>query len=133
MRISDWRSYVCSSDLQEPATTTDVEPLPGGRGGAREVDVLLEALLEDLLRLDLSCGVEDLARPGVVPLLHLGHPGLALRDVLDRMQVARRARAETDPVLGEEWSPCLVTAAVALHLASVRSEEHTSDIQSLIR
>src|SRR3546814_9866842 len=114
MRISDWRSYVCSSDLQEPATTTDVEPLPGGRGGAGEVDVLLEALLEDLLRLDLSCGVDDPARPGVVRLLHLGHAGLALRDVLDRMQVARRARAEPDLVLGDDWASCIVTAAVTL-------------------
>src|SRR3546814_4716345 len=94
MRISDWSSDVCSSDLAAPC---DRRPYPCGRIAA-------------------ACGLSLPAAP---------HGGLSQRagaQRIDRPGCLARHRYRPDP------QPCRAHAT-----RSRRSEEHTSELQSLMR
>src|SRR3546814_2786262 len=99
MRISDWSSDVCSSDL-----LTKAGPVSGHAPGR-----LLPALRSDGV-LAGQCGEQD-PRP-----LRGAEPG---------RPVVRQAGSRSAAV-GALW-------AVARHPARIRSEEHTSELQSLMR
>src|SRR3546814_8382947 len=108
MRISDWSSDVCSSDLSE-----DVDP---GRftaielAKARQAFAVLEAIpTTSRLGTALSLAIEATGQ-------HRWHAGIVLHS----------AAAET--VLTSERGKGLTH-----RLASSRSEEHTSELQSLMR
>src|SRR3546814_3270598 len=102
MRISDWSSDVCSSDLL------------GGRGH-RRIDVVVDQRKESL------------RQASQVPLrdLRLVAVGVAA-GVIDRAEDGRR-------VVGvhERARPVVDRLAGDRHV--VRSEEHTSELQSLMR
>src|SRR3546814_5280324 len=102
MRISDWSSDVCSSDLIAPETPMYLDgvladtPLVGG----------LEPRLGDLhVRTLTILGFPSLSRPGIL-------------DALNHQD------------FGYRW----VTRFIALDKTiATRSEEHTSELQSLMR
>src|SRR3546814_6024869 len=107
MRISDWSSDVCSSDLHGP-----VSPSPPGRKELMADDFerqLLRRMADDergtwreALRADFAPWFDDL------------HFGLAC---------------------GDGWRAILrdLTTAIAQIVGGPRSEEHTSELQSLMR
>src|SRR3546814_6191377 len=121
MRISDWSSDVCSSDLKaEPSP----QPSPvNGRGGKSEAPAP-EAAAATGRKPDIECAVVVLgAGPG-------GYTA-AFRAAdlgLDTVLVERHAQ------LG---GVCLnvgcIPSKALLHAAAVRSEEHTYELQSLMR
>src|SRR3546814_10063684 len=101
MRISDWRSDVCSSDLGEPA----------------EQPVQLRQPIVDVADA-LVGGLDDLPHQMIQLLAHLA---AVARDLVAEVQQADMLEVEE---------------AVVLVLAlggDVRSEEHTSELQSLMR
>src|SRR3546814_4928618 len=90
MRISDWSSDVCSSDLPEPGRRT------AAVGQADEL------------------GVEQIG--------------------FDRVGQAHRARGDFDDLdRGEGGTDFGVCSLAVLERGLVRSEEHTSELQSLMR
>src|SRR3546814_10920324 len=110
MRISDWSSDVCSSDLDEL------------RAGAR--------------RDDSDGGAPDRVR-AVRPALSVSRTGRAFR----RAPRGFRARSPYPRRLSDRRHPARVSSAAACpgafgHRpgdAATRSEEHTSEVQSLMR
>src|SRR3546814_10000346 len=105
MRISDWSSDVCSSDLDVPA---------GADAGYQHVDRAVLEIGEDFLRrgelvnIDIGVILELLRHPGAGRGLDQFDRALdrALHTLFARRQVKGRA---------------------------IRSEEHTSELQSLMR
>src|SRR3546814_3822205 len=93
MRISDWSSDVCSSDLKKGRSD------PIRLAGKRQV----------------------FARPA----------GNALCFRIDKGQAAARSQAVERR--GQEVQLALGIQLNTLHLGAVRSEEHTSELQSLMR
>src|SRR3546814_6782858 len=111
MRISDWSSDVCSSDLEEPVALADVAST------ARSHHVL----------------------PLVLPATAAGH------DVVDALGGSTAVLAHV-VVAGEDPAPVEGSPTPVRHLheapqahdrrqrnGQVRSEEHTSELQSLMR
>src|SRR3546814_6386500 len=96
MRISDWSSDVCSSDLIDGLVVKrDVEP-------------------------------GDLAAPSRVPML-LGDPAeMRVTAIVDERDVPRIAVGQSALLSSEAWPG----RGIRGH---VRSEEHTSELQSLMR
>src|SRR3546814_6024534 len=104
MRISDWSSDVCSSDLAGAEQIARVEPEVGlQRGG-------------------LAAGVEmaDASAAAVV----------VVERVLGAVVVAAELRGDVDAV---GWRPGQLRAQYLLHVLGERSEEHTSELQSRMR
>src|SRR3546814_3957030 len=108
MRISDWRSDVCSSDLHRPARLG-----PHARRDRRQLE---PGVLEELLQaLDLLATSPDL--------------GLAVAGQLPQTPNIRwRHKARTDHPMSSHIRQPLRVGHVGL-----RSEEHTSELQSLMR
>src|SRR3546814_10004550 len=130
MRISDWSSDVCSSDLAPALHDLEEEAL--AEIGAVELEVLarLVAVVEDVLRAqprrelggEVETGlqvvvvvVRDLERPEAQPLQRRGGG----EDVTTGKGNVLDARPEA---FGDEMA-----------CESLRSEEHTSELQSLMR
>src|SRR3546814_3432432 len=123
MRISDWSSDVCSSDL-DPATQQFGQGLGDGGAQARAAEAapatgldLFECIEDPLaVRLrDSDAGVADRE--------------MQLRDVVCLFRLLRPGNLESDaPAFGELDR---VGQQVDQDLAQVRSEEHTSELQSL--
>src|SRR3546814_6422209 len=104
MRISDWSSDVCSSDLVECCD-----------------DVVLGRAQQDLLKHGIGNGVLDYYVLAGVRVLEL-HPGPAIQQLGAKL------------VAGHFIAPLLEGTLGELHdVALVRSEEHTSELQSLMR
>src|SRR3546814_2294392 len=127
MRISDWSSDVCSSDLERPrAPLGHIELLHF----VHEVntDRVLRAGIERGEHPRLAIGVDDL------DLLETGVAG-QLRHVLRtfaRVEVFGRDRRHRDPVL-QPLDRFIVLRFDLLPDGIERSEEHTSELQSLMR
>src|SRR3546814_3028435 len=109
MRISDWSSDVCSSDLREAAGVEAVLAVKAGQLAAN--------LLGEILRLDRVGAV------AAVDHQRLGAGRLGLRAV----DAAVLEHAADHPVAPRHRGLVLVDGVV------VRSEEHTSELQSLMR
>src|SRR3546814_5052590 len=117
MRISDWSSDVCSSDLVEAS-----HPVPdeAGLGAAKRMLALVDGLTADDLVLCLISG-------GGSSLLPLPAPGLTLAD----KQAVSRALLKSGATIHE-------MNAVRKHLSAIKggrlaaaaagSEEHTSEL-----
>src|SRR3546814_4867709 len=104
MRISDWGSDVCSSDLLAAVTPVRVD----GRKLHHRVSEVAARLIETLL--DIVDGVAGAGSNG---------RGLYLADRTRRAIIAMEGSARR-----------VETAAICV---SLRSEEHTSELQSLMR
>src|SRR3546814_4847650 len=107
MRISDWSSDVCSSDLW----IAHRAGAPGGKAGEGELDVA---------RSKIKCrGVEPAAHVADVPVR--SHADFDVGDLLGAEEL----------LLGE--SRPQGRGADAATAVAARSEEHTSELQSLMR
>src|SRR3546814_4016389 len=106
MRISDWSSDVCSSDLQfRPYTVPELVELLAGAG-------LVAAAWIEPARYD--------------PATYLADPGLRRR--------AAALPPDAQAALAERLSTTMSKHIVyAVPAARPRTEEHTSELQSLIR
>src|SRR3546814_5010645 len=120
MRISDWSSDVCSSDLREqslpqvgPSLLVGADPHPGG-GVVGDGD-LRGSVVDDLPQLGAD-------QPEVVALQQAG--GVGLVDEVFPDQPAADAERAQYVVQGQ---------ALLRAPGPGRSEEHTSELQSLMR
>src|SRR3546814_9238741 len=127
MRISDWSSDVCSSDLLEPvaAAAREVVRLRGERTALTEMlaDPEMKAMAEEELEAVAA------ALPAAEHALAVG---LLPKDVADERAAMLEIRAGTG---GDEAA---LFAGDLLRMYSryadtQRSEEHTSELQSLMR
>src|SRR3546814_3473538 len=121
MRISDWSSDVCSSDLDDPRV----------RGGARDDDLraVLERRVAHLVEVDALVARGDAVGDEVVELAArvdrraVGEVP-ALVEAQPEHGVAGLQQRQVDGHVG-------VGSGVGLHVG--RSEEHTSELQSPMR
>src|SRR3546814_1843694 len=125
MRISDWSSDVCSSDLQGIAPGVPVlacqglEACPGPRSGiARRRSSTLPAVAHHV---PPGSGHDHSNAPMTVPAAH----GLGMRRVLLTISVPDSAYTST--------SGCSCHGPSCHTPNHRRSEEHTSELQSLMR
>src|SRR3546814_3650043 len=121
MRISDWSSDVCSSDLRE-----------------READVAEReaATLADLGFEVSRAGPQSLLLRSVPALLAHGDTEALLRDVLADLREhgdSLRIRAARDELLSTMACHGAIRANRRLTIPEMRSEEHTSELRSLMR
>src|SRR3546814_8840037 len=121
MRISDWSSDVCSSDLVAGA---EVEHALAVEVVAALRQHLVEQLRKETRRIALEAFVEDLlVQPGnavdAVVVVEADVLAAAVLVVEEEIDVALRLAAEID--VGQPDA------------VSHRSEEHTSELQSLMR
>src|SRR3546814_10699627 len=115
MRISDWSSDVCSSDLNATARVhNDLGNLYKRRRQNNKALVHYKKALDLVRQLNFLPGISAcLSNIGTV-YLELRNP----RDALPYLEEALDIKVKTGDKLGE---------------ARVRSEEHTSELQSLMR
>src|SRR3546814_3533867 len=119
MRISDWSSDVCSSDLVRQAEHSDSALEAGGL----QDDVVAADLRQRTREAAVVAGELE-AAPRVV--------GAVLRE--DRVEAAEVAGGERIPF--HRVAAGLLQAALVvpgIDLGDPRSEEHTSELQSLMR
>src|SRR3546814_7595830 len=116
MRISDWSSDVCSSDLVDPKAFAD---RPGRRGACGAAIIEHQAFEDDLEGIGAALGaplredaIADLAIPKLDRLIFVATHTFAP----DRLATAVNAPLQLGP-----------------DKALLRSEEHTSELQSLMR
>src|SRR3546814_2689278 len=102
MRISDWSSDVCSSDLERDARTKYYRLAPAWQA-------------VEVLRTDAASRFIERAQPHMARFAQQSEAAMGLWKIVSRDRIQRTARAESD-------------AATRL-----RSEEHTSELQSLMR
>src|SRR3546814_2062071 len=139
MRISDWSSDVCSSDLVVVLACPDVSALPLECGSDHVVDeaVLLgqTCSIELSLELGLVDVLEDVLE-GTVVRLENGVLGGQVHRVVLLQSVGERRASEVTDGRGEVVLPLddaalfgEVDQFVLVRCAAVRSEEHTSELQ----
>src|SRR3546814_4738670 len=153
MRISDWSSDVCSSDLPRIVTQTDLAlkpreraarifPKRGGTGESAEVGLYLGLHLVERGSVALFCGTKE----GVISLCRraaeIFDRAVALPRPLDASNAAEIARLTHLARLNLGAAQDVTQASALGILANqgntpqglrLRSEEHTSELQSLMR
>src|SRR3546814_3129382 len=121
MRISDWSSDVCSSDLVARQRGFEVVNRPR------------QHLLDDLGRDGLGSEAEALLEGECQVHLDLERGAQALGDEVDRVLVHQVGNLDPLGRTGAEQPGNIVAAFGADALIVERSEEHTSELQSLMR
>src|SRR3546814_1517753 len=113
MRISDWSSDVCSSDLYERGEQIDPD----------KYEKKLAKLQKRLGRIQVS------------HILHKRRAIVVLEgwDAAGKGGIIRRATAQMDPRYFEVWPTSAPTPEEKYRHYLWRSEEHTSELQSLMR
>src|SRR3546814_10328500 len=124
MRISDWSSYVCSSDLHRVALLLDdvarhaqAEHAQGVGDAAQRLDLRLQG--GDVGSIGAQMQVEHVLDPQQV-FLHRGRDGVEQRAV---------ASAQAAPGVAD----LSFRGLRGVEVEGFRSEEHTSELQSLMR
>src|SRR3546814_4779063 len=111
MRISDWSSDVCSSDL-----ITSMIPVES-RLASSEFSIEARIPVTTMVPSSLSASPASCASAGALPT-----------------RMARPVAAEqSSRVLAEKRSSLILTSPFETHSVRHRSEEHTSELQSLMR
>src|SRR3546814_2286293 len=111
MRISDWSSDVCSSDLLDPVVraVVDLDVIERGAGS----DAGQRQAVDFLVLRKLETGIADL-------------------DILHRARIVGGGGAAEQRVRGA-FELALAVRGTTRCAADARSEEHTSELQSLMR
>src|SRR3546814_5718844 len=140
MRISDWSSDVCSSDLQHaPAGPGHPLPARGGGGippmseaapeGTDRPDVAKHDFIRQIVRDDLASGKHAAIRTRFPPepngYLHIGHAKAICLDFGIAAEFGGRCNLRFDDTNPAREDPEYVAAI------QERSEAHTSELQSL--
>src|SRR3546814_4444058 len=120
MRISDWSSDVCSSDLRVFASQTDTEVV--GHLVAREIERGAEP------REAVATVLPRLQGAFALAIMFRGYPDMLIGARLGAPLVVGYGADEN--YLG---SDALALAPLTQKIAYLRSEEHTSELQSLMR
>src|SRR3546814_4292302 len=121
MRISDWSSDVCSSDLPQKASPY-VYARERPNGAVRLVHVL--GLARD--RADVTLGLLDAEHEVLAPLHHV------LAQVLSEGRPSLRGLAPSDLLEGRLDGLLDPRLHALLVVRRLRAEEHTSKLQSLM-
>src|SRR3546814_8116952 len=128
MRISDWSSDVCSSDLAQAGIEPEHRLRTGGRGQQQVLEVVAEHV--DRLALGLFARLVEQVEHQVQ--LQLRAPGQAAgigEPGIGGAATGADAGVQRDAALGVGVAGLDVGAGVEVE----RSEEHTSELQSLMR
>src|SRR3546814_4137604 len=135
MRMSDWSSDVCSSDLVQ-RVELGIEVVEPELDRSRVADLLVDPRLVEPQRADAGFDIADRLdvageiadRPTVViEAVDMELGAGPARDLFEiglehEVEVVEIARAAPPPACD-----------IAHHFAGIRSEEHTSELQSLMR
>src|SRR3546814_5974172 len=122
MRISDWSSDVCSSDLGGVTPTATIALADGG-------DCIKEDSVDNPITFTASAGDSSDELTTVVielPGIHLGHIGHDGYFGIDPTEVQTVDFHDTA-------TSTTITITLKPGVESLRSEEHTSELQSLMR
>src|SRR3546814_9750651 len=128
MRISDWSSDVCSSDLQERPGQRQLLALDGVEPAAADTDIEVEAHLDD-----------GLAQPQVIEHFgqgiadHLLGAGLTEGEAPQKNVVLQRGRRVVGVGAVEGHRVRRLALQAFAQAVTRRSEENTSELQSLMR
>src|SRR3546814_8981531 len=128
MRISDWSSDVCSSDLlKHPRLHVDLRDYVG---------LIFEsaaATLRSYAERKRELGVLDFTDQESLLLRALDNPAISatLADELDLLLVDEFQ--DTSPIQLALFMKLTALAAETFWVGDIRSEEHTSELQSLMR
>src|SRR3546814_3438656 len=126
MRISDWSSDVCSSDLNQPVTFTEcVGTYTGERTGRFHL----------WYNKGMSNALRHVGRGGQHPEDPQWYQRVVTKEMMEGM---RRARGMENRVTGsfpfsDFWKWDVPNRSFRTKPATERSEEHTSELQSLMR
>src|SRR3546814_3641492 len=130
MRISDWSSDVCSSDLDQLACVVELPCMVDAREAS-----CIAGLFTDDLRAAMGAGIEEAAHhPGGVPGEHEVLAGNPARNKVTRLiyfgQVAYIQPGAVENALFFRGEDLRIDIGASMHL---ETEEHTSELQSLMR
>src|SRR3546814_8512366 len=139
MRISDWSSDVCSSDLDALATqlaqiehairpvATRIEELAGDADNAQRVASLRETIRQQLIPLNLDAAIAaDMSPDSIIREIVSACIQRLPRD--ERPSPDKIARYQSVAAIARDF-----IGSVSTEHRSFRSEEHTSELQSLMR
>src|SRR3546814_5343780 len=143
MRISDWSSDVCSSDLltrEEKSIVIGVIPSEGTKSYGGKVIAYSPGNDLALIQLEEGSIPTDTFYSGAVqdgqPVTAIGYPGtvdraqgLDLQDMIEPLTPVKSNGTVSAGRSSRQFDTILHTAP----MASGRSEEHTSELQSLMR
>src|SRR3546814_2279302 len=133
MRISDWSSVVCSSDLALRAVHIDIGVGPHHHVARDRRPVIIEPLVVEFApeTQRVAIGQHNVALERIAGAMNLGVHGHAAG------RGAALVRQEVHPMIGVAIEGAQVQIAPvegALPVTvQIRSEEHTSELQSLMR
>src|SRR3546814_8657465 len=119
MRISDWSSDVCSSDLHKPALIHSNSPRPTRKASC------LNWLADPRVKIKLknsSARMTEINHPVEIPR----RPAIRLNDLRNQCN-------DLPPPDGFRPFKNRIVCESEATIASPRSEEHTSELQSLMR
>src|SRR3546814_2296909 len=141
MRISDWSSDVCSSDLGAHGRFDPVHRVDRKLGGKRDIVVATVVPGGDTSSITLACEPETASWTDWLRVDHganLETIEAITRAITRRVAEHRRGEKEVvrDTASARELSEAklsLLNAQVEPHFLYNRSEEHTSELQSLMR
>src|SRR3546814_10110946 len=135
MRISDWSSDVCSSDLVEVARLArPIFAVGGDRGQRRAAEIIIDLAREAVIfRLAGEAAARSDRKVAAITLVEgrkrLAEVGEYADDIVRRRRRGpRRARGVEIADIGIDRRADIGGAA-----AFLRSEEHTSELQALMR
>src|SRR3546814_7114993 len=137
MRISDWSSDVCSSDLLTAWDLAYAGAVETGReiaAGQVPSPSLLQADMAELVQERFESTVILPVRTNDALVEGWRHAMTRLTEFDVRLAAERRRRIErAAAVAGTDPGPSLRAYGTPLLSASIRSEEHTSELPSLMR
>src|SRR3546814_7189938 len=126
MRISDWSSDVCSSDLWLTISSRDVaDACSTGRGPSGRCASQIRQARISTSNLSMRCGMDDLEQSGT------RHPGAGRDPSRTAKWVIASQRSHRR--LPSRHRPPVLRIRQQLARLADRSEEHTSELQSLMR
>src|SRR3546814_2360646 len=137
MRISDWSSDVCSSDLKGLEAAVSMDDFGTGFSNLAS----LQSLPIDILKIDRSFVtpmLQDKDKGAIVRAILSLAKSLNLKTTAEGIECAELAQALADYgcMLGQGFyfaQPMSAQEAYEFWLSRNRSEEHTSELQSLMR
>src|SRR3546814_7212706 len=135
MRISDWSSDVCSSDLNDEATVASAlgGSSLGGKWGTPDVIGVLKPRAQDIFKFEPQIVTAEIKAVPNQPVVAFGQ-AVAYRLFSHKSYIVVPNSTSSDD-MNRLKSLCSIhgVGLVTFALNKCRSEEHTSELQSLMR